>query len=173
MTTNALKTNNDLFTEAEVDFVSTLGKLIYLDKKEVPDYQNIVINGETGEILMSAIVDESTGRVIPETVPEGVTAEVRSRPIEGTLTAFDLILEAEDFGNQIEITVPSTAKVEGLTYNQEAKLLGLTARHWSRTTRNVVNGRTNYGHTQGFKLRAEDIESSKVTGKAANIKYDK
>lgn len=170
MTTNALKTNNDLFTETEVDFTATLGKLIYLDKKEVPEYQNIVINAETGEILTTAIVDESTGRVIPETVPEDVVAEVRSRPIEGTLTAYDLILEAEGFGNQIMITVPSTAKVEGLTYNKEVKLLGLTARHWSRTTRTVVNGRTNYGHTQGFKLRAEDIELPKAGGKPTNDK---
>ncbi|MDR0298779.1 MAG: hypothetical protein LBI13_01640 [Streptococcaceae bacterium] len=162
MTTNSLKTNNDLFIEGEVDFEKTLGKLHYLDRKEVPDYQNLVINSETGEILSGVQLDENTGRIIEGTLPEGVEAEVRSRPIEGTLLAYDLIVEAEAFGNQVEITVPATTKVESLVYNQELHLLGLSARHWSRTTRQLNNGRVNFSHTQGFKLRAEGIQEVKA-----------
>lgn len=161
MSTNPLKTNNDLFTEAEIDFSKTLGKLIYLDKKEVPDYQNIVINSETGELLSGVLIDEGTGRILEGSVPEGIQAEVRSRPIEGTLVAYDLIVEAETFGNQVEITVPTDIKVETLVYNKEVKLTGLTACHWSRSIRQVNNGRVTFNHTQGFKLRAEGTQDSK------------
>jgi hypothetical protein len=159
--TNPLKTNNDLFIEAEVDFTKTLGNLIFLDKKVVPEYQSVVINAETGEVLAGALVDDTTGQLAEGSVPEGVTTEVRSRPIEGTCTAYDLIVEAEAFGNQLEMTVPPTFPVENLTYNQMVRLTGLTARHWSRTTRQLVNGRVNFLHTQGFKLRAEGLEPEK------------
>lgn len=166
MSSNALKTNQDLFTEAEVDFEKTLGRLLYLDLREVPEYQNIVLNSETGEVLPSVLIDETTGRIVEGSVPEGVQAEVRSRPIEGTLVAYDLILEAEGFGNQIEVTVPATIKPEGLVYNKAVKLTGLSARHWSRTTRQVNGGRVNFLHSQGFKLRAEGIQELKTTSKA-------
>jgi hypothetical protein len=172
MSTNPLKTNNDLFTEAEVDFSKTLGKLIYLDKREVPDYQNIVVNSETGEILAGAFVDD-TGHIVEGSLPEGVQAEVRSRPIEGTLVAYDLIVEAEAFGNQVEITVPASVNVESLVYNKEVQLIGLTARHWSRTTRQLNNGRVTFSHTQGFKLRAEGIQETKPAVSTSKKAVDK
>ncbi|WP_339011785.1 hypothetical protein VNN36_07760 [Lactococcus garvieae] len=164
--TQALNTNNDLFTEVEVDFNQTLGTLMYLNHKAVHEYQSLVVNAETGEILAGALVNEETGRLIEESVPEGILAEVRSRPIAGTCVAYDLIVEAEAFGSQVEITVPSTFPVETLVYNQMLRLSGLTARHWSRTTRQVMNGRVNFGHTHGFKLRAEGLEETKATSKA-------
>lgn len=170
MPTNPLKTNQDLFTEAEIDFSKTLGKLLYLDVREVPDYQNIVINSETGEVLSSALVDDNTGRIIEGSVPENVQAEVRSRPIEGTLVAYDLILEAEGFGGQVEITIPATSKLDTLVYNKEVKLTGLTARHWSRTTRQNNGARVTFSHTQGFKLRAEGIQETKPSAKATTEK---
>lgn len=159
--TQPLKTNQDFFTEHEIDFKKTLGKLIYLDKNEVPEYQSLVIHAETGEVLTGALVNEETGRLIEGSVPEGVPAEVRSRPVEGTCVAYDLILEAEAFGSQIVITVPATISVETLVYNREIQLLGLSARHWSRTTRQVNNGRVTFSHTQGFKLRAEGLLEKK------------
>jgi hypothetical protein len=168
--TQALKTNNDLFTEAEVDFDKTLGELTFLNHKEVPEYQNLVLNAETGEILPGVLVNEETGRLIEESVPEGIIAEVRSRPIEGTCVAYDLVVEAEAFGSQLEITVPAIFPIEALTYNQIIRLNGLTARHWSRTTRQVMNGRVNFGHTHGFKLRAEALEEKKNMTKTSKTK---
>lgn len=162
MSTNALKTNQDLFFEADIDFDKTLGKLFYLDKKEVPAYQSIVINSETGEVIAGALVNDETGRFVDGSIPEGVQGEVRSRPIEGTCVAYDVVVEAEGFGNQLEVTVPTTVALDDLSYNQEIRFVGLSARHWARTTRQLTNGRVSFSHTQGFKLRAESVEPVKV-----------
>lgn len=107
MSTNGLKTNQDLFTEHEVDFEKTLGKLYFLSSETVPEFQSVVVDSETGSLISSALVDES-GQVIDGTLPEGVNAEVRERPVEGTMAAQNLILESEVAGGQIEITVPNT-----------------------------------------------------------------
>lgn len=161
MTTNGLKTNNDLFTETEIDFQKTLGKLYYLASEAVPDFQSVVVDSETGQVIAGAIIDES-GQVIDGTLPEGVTAEVRERPVEGSFSAQKLMLESEALGAQIEVTLPATVKVSGLSYNQEIQLQGLTARHWTRNIRRVFNGTISYGHQNGFKLRAEGILPVKV-----------
>ncbi|MGX9818207.1 hypothetical protein [Lactococcus lactis] len=161
MNTNGLKTNQDLFTEHEVDFEKTLGKLYFLSSETVPEFQSVVVDSETGSLISSALVDES-GQVIDGTLPEGVNAEVRERPVEGTMAAQNLILESEVAGGQIEITVPNTVKVNSLTYNQEIKLQGMTARHWTRTTRRMFNNNVSYSHQNGFKLRAESILPVKV-----------
>lgn len=160
MTTNALKTKQDLFTEAEVDFDKTLGKLYYLDCEGIPEFQSVVVDRETGAIIPSALFDE-TGQVIEGSL-EGISYEVRERPIEGTLSAQNLILESEAVGGQIEVTVPASVKVEKLVYNQEVQLQGVTARHWSRNTRRVFNGNVSYAHQEGFKLRAESVNSMKM-----------
>ncbi|CDG03757.1 Putative uncharacterized protein [Lactococcus lactis subsp. lactis A12] len=128
----------------------------------MPDYQSIVINSETGEVIAGALVNDETGRLVDGTVPEGVQAEVRSRPIDGTCVAYDVVVEAEGFGNQLEVTVPTAVSLDGLAYNQEIRFTGLSARHWSRTTRQLTNGRVSFVHTQGFKLRAENVEAVKV-----------
>ena len=161
MGTNGLKTNNDLFTEAEIDFPKTLGSLLFLEARAVPDYQDIVVNAETGEVLLGALVDGS-GKVIEGSVPEGVIPDVRSRPIEGTLNSIALLLESEGLGRPVEITVPPTVKVDTLIYNQEVQFTGLTARHWAGTTRQVFNNQVTYGHRHGFKLRAESVAPVKV-----------
>ncbi len=161
MSTNGLKTNQDLFTENEVDFEKTLGKLHFLSSEAVPDFQSVVIDTETGNLIPSALVDEN-GQVIEGTLPEGVSAEIRERPVEGTISAHNLILESEAVGGQIDVTLPATVKVSHLTYNQEVSLQGLTARHWTRTTRRVFNNNVSYGHQNGFKLRAENVTPVKV-----------
>jgi hypothetical protein len=162
MGTNGLKTNNDLFTEAEIDFPKTLGTLLFLEAKSVPDYQDIVVNEETGEVLLGALLD-SSGQVMEGTVPEGVLTAIRSRPIEGTLNSTALLVESEGLGGPIEITVPPTVKVDSLVYNQEVQFTGLTARHWTGTTRQVFNNQVTYGHRHGFKLRAEAVNPVKIS----------
>jgi hypothetical protein len=162
MSTNGLKTNQDLFTEGEVDFEKTLGNLSFLSSEAVPEFQSIVVNSETGSLVPEVLLDEA-GQIIEGTVPEGVNAEVRERPIDGTVSAQNLILESEAIGGQIEVTVPNTVKVNTLVYNQAVKLEGMTARHWTRTTRRVFNNNVSYGHQNGFKLRAENVSSVKLT----------
>ena len=158
---NPLKIKEDLLTEDQANFQKTFGEVIYLDKKEVPDYQSIVVNDETGESLTSALIDEETGRIVEGSVPDGVTASIRRRPIEGTVMAYDLILDSEVYGGQIDVTVPADFPINRLVYNQVVNLKELTARHWHDSRRRETNRGTTYDFTHGFKLRATGLAENK------------
>lgn len=156
---NGLVVENNKFTEKEVDFVASLGKMLFLKKELIPEYEQIVIVKETGAIVDGAILDDN-GKILGG-VDDLDSVSVTRRPVEATHVATNLFFQSFGLGKQVEVLVsPEIANKidEDKDYRKSFTLVNPHSNFWTNTRRSVgQNGQVRFTTSTGLKFHAEGV----------------